>query len=74
MSFVALQKKKKGFHLVFALSSPSNKKKKKTSLDKNTLRSFVLDQWLMDVINLQMCYITKQSLAATKTNGKTMAE
>lgn len=37
-------------------------------------RSFVSDQWIIDVINPQMCYIREQPLAATQTTGKTVVE
>lgn len=38
------------------------------------LQSCVSDEWIMAVINLQMCYIREQSLAATQTTGKTVVE
>lgn len=69
VSFVAL-KKKIFFLYFFELSEHKfpwfmQGRELENILDKNILCSFVSDQWIMDVINLQMCYIREQSLAAT---------
>ena len=38
--------------------------------DKINLGSFLSNHWVMDVINLQMCCVREQTLAATQTHGK----